>query len=356
MKIHRRQRKPNTNAAPACKPPRIPASYSIQNEPTTGHSLPLRFAALLMVLLACSSLCLFFLAQWLILPGAQVGSLPALPAYNIAGQQNDQASFWTMARYHDLPPTTFKNQPFFAVDALSRLDSHQHLEQIMQSGGMCSLRAAEGATTSFWNYDDLLQEVSCQFIDDISCTYSDATGREIPGVVNLSMGWSSGFLPLPVCYTALFQPRQRAEEEAFEKAYASLVNDLQLLCSGSMNTFHSVETMLSTVESEPFEDAGMTAQSAESLAELSSNMAYALSDLYQTGTFPVDQTSSEDPKRTEVRLQEYCSQQGLSLQILRLEEFYLLLLDNGSYSLGLYYSPVLETWCGLGLQDLGARM
>ena len=55
-------------------------------------------------------------------------------------------------------------------------------------------------------------------------------------------------------------------------------------------------------------------------------------------------------------LQEYFRERSCTLQILRLEECYLVListeLDSGTATLGLYYSPVLKTWCGIGLQLL----
>ena len=55
-------------------------------------------------------------------------------------------------------------------------------------------------------------------------------------------------------------------------------------------------------------------------------------------------------------LQQYFRERGCTLQVLRLEECYLVListeLDNGTATLGLYYSPVLKTWCGIGLQLL----
>lgn len=353
MKIRRSQQhsqtKPGPGSAPAGKQPRIPASYSIRNEPAAGRSLPLRFTALAMVLLAGSALCLFFLAQCLIRPSAQIGSLAALPAYNMVGEQNDQASFWSMAKYHDLPPTSSDDHPFFALDALNRLNSRDHLTQLMQPDGMCSLIAAEGALVSSWTYDDLLQEVRCWFVDDIPCTYSDSTGREIPGSVDLSMGWSTGFSCLPVCYTVLFHPQQNAGEEAFEKAYASLVDDLQQLCGARIDRFVSIETMLLTLGTAPFENAGMTFESACALSDLGIYMGQTLEQLYTSATFPYD---LDDPERATDLLQEHFSSQGLSLQILRLEEFYLVLIGDSSSTLGLYYSPVLETWCGFGLQQL----
>ena len=351
MKIRRSQQhsqtKPGPGSAPAGKQPRIPASYSVQNESATGHSLALRFAALMMVLLAGSALCLFFLAQYLIRPSAQIDSLAALPAYNIVGKRNDQTTFWSLAQYHDLPPTSSDDHPFFALDALNRLNSRDHLIQLMQPDGMCSLIAAEGAVVSSWTYDDLLQEVRCWFVDDIPCTYSDSTGREIPGSVDLSMGWSSGFSNLPVCYTALFRPQQSAGEDALDKAYASLVDDLQQLCRGRMNTFHSIQTMLTTMDPEAFTENGMTWDGASTLTNLGIEMGHVLEQLYSWGSFPYDLA---DPEHAADLLQDHFSEEGFSLQILRLEEFYLVLISRDTATLGLYYSPVLETWCGFGLQ------
>lgn len=352
MKIQRShqrsQKKPGTNSAPAGKQPRIPPSYSVQNESTTGHSLALRFAALTMVLLAGSALCLFFLAECLIRPSAQIDSLAALPAYNIVGKRNDQTTFWSLAQYHDLPPTSpYDDKHFFALEALNQLDSQDHLIQLMQSEGLCSLTAAEGAVVSAWDYQDLIQEVTCWFIDDIPCTYSGGSDREIPGTVDLSMGWSSGFSNLPVCYTALFRPQQSAGEDAFDKAYASLVDDLQQLCSGRMNTFHSIQTMLTTMDPEAFTENGMTLDGAVTLTSLGIEMGDMLDQLYSWGSFPYDLA---DPERAADLLQDYFSEEGFSLQILRLEEFYLVLISRDTATLGLYYSPVLETWCGFGLQ------
>ena len=351
MKIRRSQQhsqtKPGPGSAPAGKQPRISPSYSVQNESATGHSLALRFAALMMVLLVGSALCLFFLAQCLIRPSAQIDSLAALPAYNIVGKRNDQTTFWSLAQYHDLPPTSSDDHPFFALDALNRLNSRDHLIQLMQPDGMCILIAAEGAVVSSWTYDDLLQEVRCWFVDDIPCTYSDSTGREIPGSVDLSMGWSSGFSNLPVCYMALFRPQQSAGEDAFDKAYASLVDDLQQLCRGRINTFHSIQTMLTTMDPEAFTENGMTWDGASTLTNLGIEMGHVLEQLYFWGSFPYDLA---DPEHAADLLQDHFSEEGFSLQILRLEEFYLVLISRDTATLGLYYSPVLETWCGFGLQ------
>lgn len=163
------------------------------------------------------------------------------------------------------------------------------------------------------------------------------------------MGWSTGFSCLPVCYTVLFHPQQNAGEEAFEKAYASLVDDLQQLCGARIDRFVSIETMLLTLGTAPFENAGMTFESACALSDLGIYMGHTLEQLYTSATFPYD---LDDPERTTDLLQEHFSSQGLSLQILRLEEFYLVLIGDSSSTLGLYYSPVLETWCGFGLQQL----
>lgn len=354
MKIRRSQSVPDPRPAPANRSPRRnrPAAAAqkaaASQTPAARRPFP-RFAALTLALLAGSGLCLFFLARWLILPGAQVGSLAALPAYNMVGKKNDQGNFWSMAQYHDLPPTSSGDGRLFALEALDQLGSREQLEQLMQSDGRCSLRAAEGAVVTSRDYNDLLQEVTCWFIDDIPCTFSDYTGREIPGTVDLSMGWSSGFSNLPVCYTVLFHPQQSAGEEAFEKAYASLVDDLQQLCSGSIDTFYSIETMLTTMGSEPLESAGMTWERACALTDLSARMGHTLEQLYSSSNFPYD---LDDPEQADALLQNHFSQQGLSLQILRLEEFYLVLISSNNATLGLYYSPVLETWCGLGLQEL----
>ena len=116
-----------------------------------------------------------------------------------------------------------------------------------------------------------------------------------------------------------------------------------------IDRFVSIETMLLTLGTAPFEKRRHDLRDACALSDLGIYMGQTLEQLYTSATFPYD---LDDPERATDLLQEHFSSQGLSLQILRLEEFYLVLIGDSSSTLGLYYSPVLETWCGFGLQQL----
>lgn len=319
----------------------------------TRHFTPARpfpvFGALTIALLAGSGLGLFLLARMLIRPDAQVNSMQALPAYNIAGQRTEQADFWAVAQYHDLPPTGSSSMRVFAVEALSRTGAVSLLAPLMDCGRPCSLEAPDQAVEPFWYYDDLLQQLTCSFWDDIPCGFSDYTDEPISGTVDVSLGWPTGSTVRPLCYTAVFTPDTASGDVA--DAYASVIDDLQQLCNGTVNSFYSVENLLMELDSQIFVTAGMPGRAAGNLALLGQELGRRLLELYQSGAFPYD---LDDPARCDSLLQEYFLEQGLTLQILSLDQSCLVLisapLDSGSATLGLYYSPVLDTWCGLGLQ------
>lgn len=316
---------------------------------TPARPFPL-FGALTIALLAGSGLGLFLLARLVIRPDVQVNSMQALPAYNIAGQRTEQADFWAVAQYHDLPPTGSSNARVFAVEALSRTGATSLLAPLMDCGRPCSLEAPDQAAEPFWYYDDLLQQLTCTFWDDIPCGFSDYTDETISGTVDVSLGWPTGTSVRPLCYTAVFTPNALSDGDV-TNAYASVIDDLQQLCNGTINSFYSVENLLMDLDSQVFVTAGMPGRAAGNLALLGNEMGRQLLELYQSGAFPYD---LDDPVRCESLLQEHFLEQGLTLQVLSLDQCYLVListqLDSGSATLGLYYSPVLDTWCGLGLQ------
>lgn len=366
MKI-RREQSPRPDAgqvkakAPAEKPdpakPPAPARKAAppSRKKAKPRRLLSRFGLLTLGLLAGSGLCLFALAQWMILPDRKVGSFSALPAYNVVGQQADRADFWAIAQYHDATPKDQSpSTPLFAVEALSQLDDLFPLEQLMYSRAPGSLTAPETTVKPAWSHTNTFQMLTCIFWDDISAVYSTHTGQEFPGQIDLSLGRSATDEQQPFCFTLLFLPDETPDEQAFEAAYDSVVDDLQQLCAGQMNTFHTLEDLLANLDPAPFqENYTFSPLQAQNLTGLAGRMGSLLLELYQSGSFSYDLA---DPAQADALLQQYFRERGCTLQVLRLEECYLVListeLDNGTATLGLYYSPVLKTWCGIGLQLL----
>ena len=340
---------PAKQAGAARKPAPVPRKSS---RPRRIFS---RFWVLTLGLLAGSGLCLFALAQWLILPDLRVGSLKALPAYNVVSQRADRADFWAVAQYHDATPISrFNSSPLFALDALSQLNLLFPLNELMNSRANGSLSAQETAVEPAWSHTNPFQLVSCTFWENIPCIYSTHTGQKIPGHLEMSLGRSDANERRPLCFTLLFLPDEAPDEQAFETAYCSVVDDLQQLCSSRLNSFHTLENLLANMDPEAFQKKyQFSARQALNLTDLAKNMGQLLEQLYNTGSFPYNLA---DPAQADALLQEYFQERGYTLQVLRLEDCYLVLisaeLDGGSATLGIYYSPVLKTWCGIGLQLL----
>ena len=314
-----------------------------------------RFVPLTLGLLAGSGLCLFALAQWIIRPDLQVGSFAALPAYNVVGQQTDRADFWARAQYHNATPQyPIQTTPLFALDSLSRMEQLFPLDQLLYSRAPGSLTVPDTSVKSAWSHTNTFQLLTCIFWDDVPAIYSTHSGLTYPGCVELSLGCSMVNDQQPLCFTLLFLPDESPDEQAFEAAYGRVVDDLQQLGGGQMNSFHTLEDLLSNLDPVAFQgNYWLSSLQARNLTELAGQMSSLLLELYLNGSFPYDLA---DPAQADALLQEYFRERSCTLQILRLEECYLVListeLDSGTATLGLYYSPVLKTWCGIGLQLL----
>lgn len=315
-----------------------------------------RFLPLTLGLLAGSGLCLFALAQWIILPERQVGSLAALPAYNVVGQRADRADFWAVAQYHNaLPREKLQGSSPFAVNALSQLDRLFPLNDLIRSRASGFLTAPETSTEPAWYHTNTFQMLTCIFWDDVPALYSDSrTGEALPGHLELSLGRSAASEQQPLCFTLVFLPDETPDEQDFAAAYGSVVDDLQQLCAGRLNTLHTLEELLAGMDHTCFLDPySFSSPQARNLTDLAAQMGVLLQELYQQGNFPYDLS---DPAQADALLQQYFQERSCTLQILRLENCYLVLigtqLDGGTATLGIYYSPVLESWCGIGLQLL----
>lgn len=357
MKIRRSQPAPPrsapANAAHACPEGTRPGEASPEKKAAPGARRT-RFVPLTLGLLAGSALCLFAMAQWIIRPDLQVGSFAALPAYNVVGQQTDRADFWARAQYHNATPQTpIQTTPLFALDALSRMEQLFPLDQLLYSRTPGTLTVPDTSVKSAWYHTNTFQLLTCTFWDDVPAIYSTHSGQTYPGCIELSLGRSVVNEQQPLCFTLLFLPDEAPDEQAFEAAYSSVVDDLQQLCAGKLNSFHTLEDLLGNLDPAAFEgEPGWFAPlQARNLTGLAGQMSSLLLELYLNGSFPYDLA---DPAQADALLQEYFRERSCTLQILRLEDCYLVLIsteqDSGTATLGLYYSPVLKTWCGIGLQ------
>lgn len=317
--------------------------------PRSGR-FPVRFTALTLLLLVGSSLCLFALARLIIRPDAKVNSMEALPAYNIMGQQADRADFWAIARYHNHPASNSEGNPIFAQQALGIANGDILLSSLLQSGLSLPDKSVKGP----WTVYDQLQQISCLFVDDIPCTVAPL-GQTVTGTVDLSVGWSA-VADRPLCYTVLFTPDAQfaPDEDQFTAAYSSALHDLKQLCRGIDNRLlPPLNTLLLFSQITDVQRAGLSVTASENLYALAEEFAQRLLEMHEAAAFSSDLS---DPSQLEPLLQDYFREWGMELQVLRLEDHYLILIDteleSGTVTLGLYYSPYLKSWCGTGIQLL----
>ncbi len=398
MKIHRTPQRPAAppaakartaaKAKPAAKAPGskkrlAPAARQKRSAAKRGRGAKhpsARFVLCAAAVLACSALASLLAASAIIQPTGQIGQMDALPARSVIGQQTDTIEFWARAQYReaDRTRTLSHAMPLFASEALQLAGSKARLDQLFaglrtSDGQQVQLSARNiSAVTPYYTFDSS-QEISCDFVDQIPCSlvYGPSGAYTLcEGSVDISLGHSSLY-PALFCYTLLFTPKdQLPTEEQFAQAYQDILWQLLLMAGypseGSPNQLSThMLALLDDFSLEGLSGQGMPPESANALRTSAASAANALLSpgyrvqangwgaLDPLGLF--NDFDIDDPASQEAYLQSLFQLSSIDLQIIRLEQNYLVLFNCSQTAagcvVGMYYDPILGCWSGMGIQN-----
>lgn len=341
----------------------------------------LAFVLLTVLLLAAGGTSAAWAAGRIVNPAGQQGSFAALPVYNVIGQRTDRLEFWPRARYHDLARSSGAQEPVSPEQALEDSGVRTLLLNLM---GTCtpvlSLSGREDAGSTVTGYTYYAGSIGCDFYDDVPVTLLCDSTTAYPvyqGVLNVSTG--RGGSADQLCCTALITPDDSmtpATEEQYQQAYQTILEHLMLLTGGTDSApYYSggplagvLYTMIDQLPSlllTDRTDGEAPDITREQTAEASSSSAMIILDLLEQlfvqnitlddlppwEVLGMAEPDRSDPEAMERFLQEYFrSVFWLDLQILRQDGCYLLLFQNGTNVLGIYYDPLLQTYTGFGIQ------
>ena len=338
----------------------------------------------------------FLLEQAVLAPRRQVQAASALPVYSAVGQRTDDVSFW---------PWTFYAEHAGQSPTLLPTEDQPYLrEEVSALAGMLLDGAVEVDDTGRLVESFSEQTASCLYLRDVPLVWTPPEG----GVQNLTLdlgvgGGSDPALSYGMAVSVVLKTDQAPTEAQLEAAYRQVLLELCFQCgaagwlldaaaevteatpapadapsepSGQMTeppalSFSDGDSPLSEEAQRRLQKAAQLSlgavmdrmsQPMGELAGIDETMLMWPTDLGpDTSLWPPDNTpdltalaagtlSQDDTRKLEQRLQQQYAEYGIELQVVTLSDSVLVLLSAAGFTLGLYYSPVLETWCGMAIQ------